>query len=42
MASYTMELRKVIDYYGRDTVEGWFKDYDEAHYLTPIQLEQIF
>ena len=41
MASYTMELRKVIDYYGRDEVESWFKDYDEAYYLTPTQLEQI-
>ena len=41
MASYTMELRKVIDYYGRDEVESWFKDYNEANYLTPIQLEQI-
>ena len=41
MASYTMELRKVIDYYGRDTVEGWFKDYDLQHYLTPVQIAQI-
>ena len=41
MASYTMELRKVIDYYGRDEVENWFKDYNLADYLTPTQIEQI-
>lgn len=41
MASYTMELRKVIEYYGREEVENWFKDYDLTHYLTPTQIEQI-
>lgn len=41
MASYTMELRKVCDYYGRSEVENWFKSYDITHYLTPIQIEQI-
>ena len=41
MASYTMELRKVIEYYGREEVENWFKDYDLSHYLTPTQIEQI-
>ena len=41
MASYTMELRKVIEYYGREEVENWFKSYELADYLTPIQIEQI-
>lgn len=41
MASYTMELRKVIEYYGRDEVENWFKDYELANYLTPEQIAQI-
>lgn len=41
MASYTMELRKVINYYGREEVENWFKDYELSHYLTPLQIEQI-
>ena len=41
MASYTVELRKLIDLYGRDTVEGWFKNYNLAYYLTPVQIEQI-
>ena len=41
MASYTMELRKVCEYFGREEVENWFKDYDLSHYLTPTQIEQI-
>ena len=41
MASYTMQLRKVIEYFGREEVENWFKDYDLSHYLTPTQIEQI-
>lgn len=41
MASYTLELRKVCDIYGREEVENWFKNYSESDYLTPIQLEQI-
>ena len=41
MASYTVELRKLIDLYGRDTVEGWFKNYQLEYYLTPIQIAQI-
>ena len=42
MASYTIELRKLVDiYYSRQEVEGWFKDYNLADYLTPTQIEQI-
>ena len=41
MVSYTMELRKVINLFGRKEVENWFKDYDLSHYLTPTQIEQI-
>ncbi len=41
MASYTMELRKVIDYYSRDEVESWFKSYQIEDFLTPTQIEQI-
>lgn len=41
MASYTIELRKVIEYYGREEVKNWFKDYELSHYLTPTQIEQI-
>jgi hypothetical protein len=41
MASYTVELRKLIDLFGRDTVEGWFKNYNLEYYLTPVQIAQI-
>lgn len=41
MATYTMELRKVIEYYGRDEVESWFSSYNLADFLTPEQISQI-
>lgn len=41
MATYTMELRKVCDYYTREVVESWFKDYDIENYLTSAQIESI-
>lgn len=41
MASYTMELRKVIDIYGREEVESWFSSYELKDFLTPEQIQQI-
>ena len=41
MASYTIELRRVCDLYGRDTVESWFKSYNIEDYLSPSQIESI-
>lgn len=41
MASYTIELRKVCDIYGRQEVENWFKSYNIADYLLPEQLEVV-
>lgn len=41
MASYTMELRKVIEYYGREEVESWFSSYELKDFLTPEQISQI-
>lgn len=41
MANYTMEVRKVIEFYGRDEVESWFKDYDLEDYLTEEQIASI-
>ena len=41
MASYTMELRKVCDYYTRAEVENWFKDYNLEDYLTSEQIQSI-
>ena len=41
MAKYTIKLRKVCDYYGRDEVENWFKSYNIEYFLTPSQIQQI-
>lgn len=41
MAKYTIELRNVCDLYGRDTVEGWFKDYNIEDYLLPEFAEKV-
>ena len=41
MATYTMQLRRVVDIYGRDEVESWFSSYNLADFLTPEQIAQI-
>lgn len=41
MASYTIELRRICDIFGREEVENWFKDYNIEDYLTEKQIEQI-
>lgn len=41
MAKYTIELRKIIDLYGRTEVESWFTDYNLADYLTQDQIDTI-
>lgn len=41
MATYTIELRKICEIYGRDEVENWFKNYNLEDYLTPLQIETI-
>lgn len=41
MSKYTIELRKACDLYGRDSVEGWFKDYNISDYLTQEEIEII-
>ena len=41
MAKYTMELRQIIEYEGRDTVESWFKDYCLNNYLKDNEIETI-
>ena len=41
MASYTLELRKVCEYYTRAEVENWFKDYNLSDYLTSEQIQSI-
>lgn len=41
MATYTMELRKVCDYYTREEVENWFKSYNLTDYLTEDEINSI-
>lgn len=41
MSKYTMELRHVCDFYTREKVEGWFKDYEISDYLTPEQIQVL-
>ena len=41
MSKYTIELRKIIEYEGRDTVENYFKDYCINNYLRPQEVESI-
>ena len=41
MAKYTIELRKVCDFYTREEVEKWFKSYELTDFLTPEQIEVI-
>lgn len=41
MAKYTMELRKVCDYFTREVVESWFKSYNLSDYLRPNEIETI-
>ena len=41
MSKYTIELRHLFDFFTRDTVEGWFKDYNLEDYLTYDQINTI-
>ena len=41
MAKYTIELRRLCDIYTRETIEGWFKDYELSDYLTEDEIEVI-
>lgn len=41
MSSYTMELRRLCEFFGREEVESWFKDYKLEDYLTQEQITSI-
>lgn len=41
MAKYTIELRKVCDYYTREEVENWFKNYELSDYLRDDEIKSI-
>ena len=38
---YTMTLQDLTNYFSREEIENWFKDYELSDYLTPEQLQQI-
>ena len=35
MAKYTMTLQDLTNYYPREEIESWFKNYELADFLTP-------
>lgn len=41
MAKYTFQLRRLFDLYTRETVEGWFKNYQLSDYLTQDEINVI-
>ena len=41
MSKYTFELRRLFDFYTRETVESWFKDYELSDYLTQNEIDVI-
>ena len=41
MSKYTMELRTIVEYEGREKVEDFFKDYCIYNYLRPNEVESI-
>ena len=41
MARYTIELRNVCMLFGRETVEGWFKEWNLSDYLTDEEIAII-
>ena len=41
MATYTIKIREIIDFYGHEEVESWFKDYELEEYLTEEQIATI-
>lgn len=41
MAKYTMELRELVDTFGRDEVKRWFSDYQLSDFLTAEEIKVI-
>ena len=41
MASYTVQLRKIIETVGEDEVLSWFQEYDLSNYLTFEEIQVI-
>lgn len=41
MAQFTLELRELVEFEGRDNIKKWFEDYNLEDYLTPAQIQTI-
>lgn len=41
MAKFTIEVRELVDTYGREEVKNWFKEYELSDYLTPEEIKII-
>ena len=41
MAQFTLELRELVEFEGRETIKNWFEDYNLEDYLTPAQIQTI-
>ena len=41
MSKYTLELREMVQTFGRDEVRSWFSDYEFKNYLTAEQIKTI-
>lgn len=41
MAKYTIELRALVETFGRDTIKAWFCDYNLEDYLTADEIKVI-
>lgn len=41
MSRYTVELRRLVDVYGRETVKSWFNDWKFSDYLDDEQIKTI-
>lgn len=41
MSKYTVQLRRIIDTFGREEVESWFKNWELSDYLTPAEIAVV-
>lgn len=41
MAKYTIELRELVETFGRDEVKRWFSNYDLSDYLTEDEIKVV-
>lgn len=41
MSKYTLELREMVETFGREEARSWFSDYDFKNYLTDEQLKTV-